>query len=253
MITRTTPRTIGAPTWMDLSTPDMEGARVFYQRIFGWEFIDMGEDFGHYHYALAQGRAAAGIGQLQPDAQTPSAWTIYLASTAGDADRVRALGGQIALEPMAVGDAGTMTICIDPGGAFFGLWQPDNFIGAAVEGEHGGMAWGEVATRNAAELCGFYGKLFGLTAHKVEDQEYFIMGRGEEMLFGIMQMDEQWGEMPPHWMGYFAIDDVESALERTVAAGGSVMVPAFDTPHGRIAVIADPFGAALSIIQLPTA
>jgi predicted enzyme related to lactoylglutathione lyase len=238
---------------MDLSTPDLASARTFYQGVFGWECIDMGADFGHYHYALAQGRVAAGIGQMQPDAQTPSAWTIYFASAQGDAERVRALGGQIALEPMIIGDAGTMTIGIDPGGAFFGLWQPNNFIGAAVEGEHGSMAWSEVATRHAADLCGFYGELFGLTAHKVEDQEYFIMGRGEEMLFGIMQMDAQWGEMPPHWMIYFAVYDAEAALERALAVGGSVMVPAFDTPHGRVAVIADPFGAAFSIIQLPAA
>jgi predicted enzyme related to lactoylglutathione lyase len=180
-----------------------------------------------------------------------SVWTVYLASVEGDAERVQALGGQMIVETMTVGDAGKMTACADPAGALFGLWQPINFIGAAVEGEHGGLAWSEVITPDAAATCDFYGKLFGLTAHKLEGQEYFIMQRGEEMFFGVQQMDEQWGDRPPHWMGYFAIDNTDAALERVIAAGGSISAPAFDTPYGRIAVIVDPYGATVGIVQLP--
>lgn len=251
MTTQTTPRAHGALTWMDLSTPDLEGAKRFYQQVFGWEYLDLGAEFGHYHYALADGRAAAGIGQMAPGSPMPPAWTMYLASAEGDVERVQALGGQVVLEPMAVGDAGKMAVCVDPTGAVFGLWQPIDFIGAAVEAEHGGLAWSEVNTRDAAAACEFYGKLFGLSPRKLEGQEYFIMQRGEEMAFGILQMDEQWGDRPPHWMGYFAVDNTDAALERVLAAGGSVGAPAFDTPYGRMAVIVDPAGAAISIVQLP--
>lgn len=251
MTTITAPRAHGALTWLDLSTPDLEGARRFYRQVFGWEYLDIGEQFGHYHYALANGRPAAGLGQQQPGAPASRLWTIFLASAAGDAERVTAFGGRIVVEPMTVGDAGKMTVCADPSGALFGLWQPINFIGAAVEAEHGSLAWSEVNTRDAAAACEFYGKLFGLTAHKLEGQEYFILQRDGEMLFGILQMDEQWGDLPPHWMGYFAVDNTDAALERVLAAGGSVGAPAFDTPYGRMAVIGDPYGAAVSIVQLP--
>ena len=250
MTTRTTPRPHGAFTWMDLSVPGLEGAKRFYQYVFGWEYHDLGAVFGHYRYALMHGRAAAGIGQSPPYMPMSSVWTVYLASVEGDAERVQALGGQVIVETMTVGDAGRMTVCADPAGALFGLWQPINFIGAAVEGEHGGLAWSEVITRDAAATCDFYGKLFGLTAHKLEGQEYFIMQRGEEMFFGVLQMDEQWGDRPPHWMGYFAIDNTDAALERVIAAGGSIGAPAFDTPYGRIAVIVDPYGATAGIVQL---
>jgi hypothetical protein len=252
MTTQTTPRAHGALTWMDLSAPDLEGAKRFYQQVFSWEYLDLGAEFGHYHYALSSGRVAAGIGQTPPGSPMPPAWTIYLASAEGDVERVRAAGGQVMLEPMAVGDAGKMAVCIDPTGAVFGLWQPVDFIGAAVEDEHGSLAWSEVNTRDAAAACEFYGKLFGLTARKSEDQEYFFMQHGQEMRFGVLQMDQQWGDLPPHWMGYFAVDNTDSALERVVAAGGSVGVPAFDTPYGRIAVIVDPYGAAVSLVQLPS-
>ncbi|MGC8781927.1 MAG: VOC family protein [Anaerolineae bacterium] len=150
-------------------------AQRFYQHVFGWEYLDLGEQFGHYHYALANGRPAAGIGQQQPGAPTSRLWTIFLASAAGDAERVTAFGGQIVVEPMTVGDAGKMTVCADPSGALFGLWQPIHFI----------------------------------------------------------------------------VDNTDAALERVLAAGGSIGVPAFDTPYGRMAVIGDPYGAAVSIVQLP--
>jgi len=252
MTTRTTPRAYGAFTWIDLVTPDLEAAKTFYEQLFGWKYFDTGEDFGHYHFALAQGRNAAGLNQLQPDSQTPSAWTPYLASddAAADVARVKALGGQVYLEPMTVDDSGVMAICADPTGAVFGLWQAINHVGASVEAEHGGIAWSEVATHDAATACDFYGKLFDATALR-QSEEYSIMQRGEEMLFGVMQMAEEWGDMPPHWMGYFAIDNTDAAVERVLSGGGKVTAPPFDTPYGRIAVIADPYGAAFGIVQLP--
>jgi hypothetical protein len=60
-----------------------------------------------------------------------------------------------------------------------------------------------------------------------------------------------WGDLPPHWIGYFVVDNTDAALERVLATGGSIGVPAFDTPYGRMAVIVDPYGAAISLMQLP--
>ena len=123
MTTRTTKRSAGEPTWIDLATTDLAVAKNFYQQVFGWEFFDTGPDFGHYHFALSQGRNAAGVGLIwPPDSPQPSAWTIYFASddAAADSERVKALGGQVMVEPMTIGDSGAMAICVDPTGAVFG-------------------------------------------------------------------------------------------------------------------------------------
>ena len=87
MTTRTTKRTAGTPTWVDLATPDLNVAKAFYKDLFGWDYFDTGPDFGHYNMAMAQGRNAAGIGPIwPPDSPQPSAWTIYLASDEINAD-----------------------------------------------------------------------------------------------------------------------------------------------------------------------
>ena len=38
MTTRTTPRPPGTPTWIDLATPDLDGAKNFYQQLCGWRY-----------------------------------------------------------------------------------------------------------------------------------------------------------------------------------------------------------------------
>ena len=73
MTIRTTKRTPGEPTWIDLATPDLDGAKAFYSAVFGWDYMDTGPDFGHYQMALAQGQNAAGIGPLQPGSPSTNA------------------------------------------------------------------------------------------------------------------------------------------------------------------------------------
>ncbi|MBX2998713.1 MAG: VOC family protein [Caldilineaceae bacterium] len=255
MTTYTRKRDPGQPVWFDLATPDLEQAKQFYREIFGWDFVDTGENFGHYNLALAQGRSAAGMAALQPDAQMPSAWTVYFSSdnAAADAARVQELGGQVLMDTMPVGPLGTMAICADPTGAVFGLWQAGEHFGFGVEGEHGAFAWCEVNTPNAAATSEFYGKLFDLTAHPMQggDTEYFIMQRGEKMICGVLQMDARWEGIPPHWMNYFYVDNTDATIEKATAAGGTLMVPAFDIPYGRMAVLNDPGNASFSIVLPP--
>ena len=65
-------------------------------------------------------------------------------------------------------------------------------------------------------------------------------------------MTEEWGEIPPHWMIYFA--DCDAGAERATELGGQVKVPPTDIPKvGRFSVIQDPQGAVFSIIKLSTA
>jgi predicted enzyme related to lactoylglutathione lyase len=59
--------------------------------------------------------------------------------------------------------------------------------------------------------------------------------------------------VPSHWNSYFAVSDADAAAARAQAAGGMVLQPPFDSPFGRIAVLADPQGAGFSIVAMPEA
>jgi catechol 2,3-dioxygenase-like lactoylglutathione lyase family enzyme len=48
----------------------------------------------------------------------------------------------------------------------------------------------------------------------------------------------------------FLVGSVEQAAARLVQAGGTVLVEPVDIPVGRVAVVADPFGNPLTIVDL---
>lgn len=242
------------PIWFDLMTRDATKARAFYEKVIGWTYDISGPEFGNYALAKADGAVATGIGQLGPDDHFPPAWTVYFGVTNADETCARAtsLGGKILVPATNIGEFGRMAMLEDPTGAVFGLWQPIQHQGAQILNEPGGMAWSEVNTRDASAAAAFYSKLFGLRDEVMEIQgaPYHMLQTAEGPACGVMQMDAQWGEMPPHWMAYFAVDDADKAKTRVEAAGGSVPFGPFDSPYGRIIVATDPQGAAVSFIAL---
>ena len=55
-----------------------------------------------------------------------------------------------------------------------------------------------------------------------------------------MAITDEMGPVPPHWMVYFGIDDVDNAASKVESLGGSIMVPPTDIPDiGRFAGLKD--------------
>jgi predicted enzyme related to lactoylglutathione lyase len=52
-----------------------------------------------------------------------------------------------------------------------------------------------------------------------------------------------------HWNVNFRVESADAVAEHAGALGGTVLMPPFDTPGFRNAVIADPQGAAFSISE----
>lgn len=253
-MTRVTAHKPNRPIYFDLTTSDAEAAREFYKSLLGWEYDINGPEFGGYALALRDGAIASGIGEIQPDQEFPPSWTVYFGVT--DADdtvaRIIAKGGKIAVPVMPIADLGRMAICEDPTGAMFGLWQPMQHFGAGILNEPGGMAWSEVNTRDAAAAAAFYCDVFGLKDEVMEMQgaPYHMLNTSEGPACGVLQMTPEWGEMPPHWMAYFAVENADEAKAKVIAGGGEVPFGPFDSPYGRIVVAMDPQGAAVSFIEL---
>lgn len=242
-----------APSWYDLMTPDPEKARAFYGALFGWDYHVTGAEYGGYAMAQLAGRAAAGIGQLPPNAPYPSTWTVYFNVESADAtaSAVKQAGGTIMMPPMDVGDQGRMAIAIDPTGAAFGLWQPRAHQGAGVKDQHGAMGWQECHTRDGAKARDFYARVFGFQPSKIEGMDYWTLDRGGQPHGGVMLDKDLPASVPPHWLVYFDVDDTDKAVATATARGGKVVQPAFDTPHGRMAILSDPFGAVFAVIHPP--
>jgi len=251
------PNKVAASTvsWVELQTPDPGKARKFYGELFGWTFVG-GDDPNTGFYTMAQlgGRNVAGLAKLREGSPFPPMWSVYLAVDDADAiaRKVTEAGGKIVVPPMDVMEEGRMAYFADPSGGHFGVWQGRKHPGAQVTEEPGAMVWHEVYTRDLAKAKQFYMSVFGLGTKRLDAEgiDYWTLQKGERTVFGAMQMTAQFPpEVPSHWNTYFAVTDTDAAAKKAEALGGTVMAPPFDTPYGRMAVIADPTGAAFCIIK----
>ncbi len=249
----------GTFCWVDLSTTDAEGAKAFYTKLFGWETVDApaGPDMVYTMLKIG-GKNVGGLYQMGQEQQSqgmPPHWLSYVsvADVEESAARAKSLGGQVLQEPMDVMDSGRMALVQDPIGAVLALWQPGEHQGADLANEPGSFTWNELATADTQKAGQFYTSLFDWSTQIQEMPEttYTTFLNGDRMNAGMLQMTEEWGDIPPHWMVYFAVADCDQSAEKAKDLGGQVHVPPTDIPPvGRFAVIQDPQGGLFTIIKL---
>jgi predicted enzyme related to lactoylglutathione lyase len=248
----------GTFSWVDLASHDMDAAQEFYGKVFGWTCEAMDVEGGpRYGEFRLEGRTAAGLGEMNDEMKShgvPPMWNSYITVQNIEAVTAKAaeLGGSITVPAMKVFEAGSLSFIQDPTGGNVGLWQPNQKAGAAVVNEPGSFCWNELATRDIEKAREFYGKLLGweYEEHAGAPTTYYIIKNNGNSNGGLMQMTAEWGDIPPHWMVYFASADAEATARSVEQHGGKINVPAFDTPVGKIAVVGDPQGAIFSLIQL---
>lgn len=118
---------------------------------------------------------------------------------------------------------------------------------------HGTVHWTELMTRDLDAAKAYYEKICGwrIDGMPMGEFTYWVAFKGEDMVAGMMDMTGMPGmdEMPPHWLSYLAVDDVDAAVADTRAAGGQVARDPYDVEGvGRIAIVQDPGGAAIGIM-----
>jgi predicted enzyme related to lactoylglutathione lyase len=245
---------VGAPCWIDLFSSDTDKVRAFYGELFGWTSEAAGAEYGGYINFAKDGVPVAGCMANDGTAGTPDAWSVYLATEDAKAtdEAVVANGGQVLLPAMDVMGLGAMTVCSDVGGASIAAWQPGSHQGFGVLNEPGAPAWFELVTRDHAAARAFYAAVFGWDLHLVGDTDefrYATLGEGDDAKAGIMDASAFLPEgTPDHWSVYVNVADVDDTLAQLVELGGTIVVPAEDTPFGRLAAVTDPMGATFKLI-----
>ena len=234
----------GAPCWVDLATTDLQASIDFYTGLFGWYY---GDTAGRT-VAVVDGLPVA---ELVPASQ-PSAWTLYLGSphARATAERAHALGGTVLGEPTEVS-----TVVVDPSGAAIGFRHvpPDWLFGT---NGHGAYAWAELNTRDVQAADAFFHELCGFEITQIGDGQavdYTLWAVEGETVLGRQRMGGAFApDTPPHWMVYFtAAPEIgaDSVASRVLELGGQITVEPYDTPFGRITVVADHAGSVFSVID----
>ena len=127
--------------------------------------------------------------------------------------------------------------------------------GAQLANEPGAFSWNELNARDVDGSIAFYTSVFGWTYEKHEMEgpigSYTEWQLDGQTIGGMLPMPPMVpAEVPQFWLVYFAVEDLDASLAKVQELGGMVTMPGMTVDAGRFAVIMDPQGAALAIIQL---
>ncbi len=241
----------GTPNWVEVSTPDMAATQAFYGGVFGWERTESDPNLGGYATFTLNGRLVCGATPtMSPD--QPPAWSTYIATADADAtaQAVTANGGQVLFAPMDVNELGRMAVFTDPTGAVVGAWQPGQHKGAQVIHEANAVYWNGLLTRDMPAAVAFYHAVFGHGTQPDGDDTTILTVNGQQVADVHDMRAGMPAEVPPYWLPYFGVMDTDATVAKAQELGGTVTMPAVDSPDGRTAVLADPHGAVFAIIQM---
>jgi predicted enzyme related to lactoylglutathione lyase len=116
--------------------------------------------------------------------------------------------------------------------------------------EPGSFCWAELATSDTESAKKLYTGLFNWTVqeHPMPQGVYTIFqadGNDAAAMHGDLKPG-----VPPHWLVYFSVANVDESAGRVVSLGGKIVAGPFDVmDFGRMAVAQDPQGAMFSLWQ----
>ena len=73
---------------------------------------------------------------------------------------------------------------------------------------------------------------------------------GEQPVGGMMAIQPEWGEVPPHWSIYLCVENCDESLTKAESLGAGVVVPATSVSDIRFALLRDPQGIHVGIVQV---
>jgi predicted enzyme related to lactoylglutathione lyase len=233
----------GTPCWVDLSSPDVDASARFYGGLFGWI---VAEETGDQRTFTLDAAPVAGLALAQ--AGQPPAWNTYVAvdDVAATKKRVEAAGGGVVM------DAGTTAILTDAaGGASFAVRQANRHGGAQLVNAPRALTMNELDTRDFEGAARFYGEVFGWEVAPVEVDgavQYGGFRLAGRLVAGILPMGAGFPpEVPPHWVPYFGIDDLDAGSVKAQELGGQVLTGPTPVPQGRFVALRDPQGAVFRL------
>lgn len=248
--------------WYELLTSDADAAQSFYGDVVGWSFKSSGEPGVDYRLIQAAGTEVGGVMAINAQMKAGGARPVWLGYVAvDDVDKAVAFitrdGGAVQMPAMDMPGVGRMAMVSDPQGAPFyvmrGTSDAESTAFAYDAPRAGHCAWNELVTSNPTAAMKFYGALFDWQKDGEMDMgpmgAYTFLRRKEVPgMFGAVMKKP--AEMPVSlWTYYFRVPDIDQAVARAKARGGTILNGPMEIPGGEFTLNAmDPQGAAFALV-----
>jgi len=247
---------LGRPVWYELRTTDIKTAENFYKNVVGWTtkpFEGAGQPYTMF--SRSSDVSVGGVMTKPSEMKAPPFWAMYIAVPKLEeaAANIKRLGGKSHTEVIEIPNVGRLQMWMDPQGAAFFIIEPSpTEQRPETAAEIGEASWHELLTTDWAAAMKFYQDAFGWQPSDQMDMgpegKYQMFNRPHGMIGGIMNKPKEMANVPPHWLIYFRVPDVDAAAERIKANGGKILNGPMEVPGGdRVVSAEDPQGAAFGL------
>jgi predicted enzyme related to lactoylglutathione lyase len=116
----------------------------------------------------------------------------------------------------------------------------------------GALLWNDLTVENATEVKDFYTSVIGWTATEQamgDYNDYNIHNATGEVIAGICHARGVNKNIPPQWLLYIKVKNVEESLKNCTSLGGTIIDGPRMMGKNNFAIIKDPAGAILAIIE----
>lgn len=125
----------------------------------------------------------------------------------------------------------------------------------AMANKLGAIGWMDLTVDNADQIREFYADVIGWEPQAIsmgDYSDYCMTPKGDEAsapVAGICHRRGSNANLPPAWIVYLTVADIDASLARVTALGGLVLAQTRNAGSGQYAVIQDPAGAVCALYQ----
>ena len=248
----------GKFVWADLFSSDLEASRDFLVGLLGWEWRWISTEQGRrYGLFYNDGSAVAGLAHHRSEdapGQSYARWAYYV--SVQDIDelltRARARGSVVLMPAREVAERGRFAILADGEKAPLGVLTSHAGDPGDYRAEPGEWLWHQLFARDPEAAASYYAELFGYEMHapkEYPDLVDIILASDGYARAGIARLPAD-SEAISQWLGLVRVADLGTTLARVEALGGKVLLaPESGVADGAVALVADPLGAPLGLVQ----
>jgi hypothetical protein len=239
--------------WYELCTNDLDGAKAFYTKLFGWTSTPFqGEGAQEYHIWEMAGKGVGGLMPL-PEGMPKPFWLGYVGVADADAaiDKATKAGAKVH-RVMDIPTVGKIGLVSDPQGVGYALIQgySDRKSEAFDQAKPGHGNWHELYSPDPVAGFDYYAGQYGWTKGRTmpmgEMGDYQLFQADGVDIGGMMKAPPN---VPPSWGYYFGVPDIDEAVEAINANGGTVVNGPMEVPGGAwIVQLTDPQGAYVAVV-----
>ncbi len=247
----------GKVIFEQLVTPDLQAAERFYGGLFGWSFRALPGGSVPYATAWLGDRHVASLYQrdLPPGAKMQSAWLTFFSARDVSATSATATshGARLLFGPRDIPDLGQEAVLRDPQGAVFALLASGSGDPPDTAAGPGDWIWSSLITTDPDDAAAFYQTLLGCDVYDTTtaaDAHHLVLASDGYARASVNPVPASRPDAHPRWLDYLRVADVDATAKQAVALGGRILVaPKLDHGGSRIAVVADPLGAAFGLME----